>query len=89
MQYISIEQNPEDILNESSTDNKICVHCNRSVEECQAKVAWGCKQCNFYYCAKCKGYKTDVCPSSHPLKMKVDFKPKDDAFCDICVAPIS
>jgi len=63
--------------------------CNKGVEECQARVAWGCEQCRFFYCAKCKGYKTDVCPKNHALIMKEDFKTRDDAFCDICISPIA
>lgn len=85
MEYMSIAQNPEDILNETSpADVKICVVCNRGVEECQAKVAWGCRICKFYYCAKCKGYKADVCADGDKLVLKSDFKTRDDAFCDIC-----
>ena len=30
-----------------------------------------------------------MCPRNHALKMKEDFKTRDDAFCDICISPIS
>ncbi len=50
-------------------------------------MCWGCTKCKFYYCAQCKGYKIDVCPSNHALATK-SFTQKEDAFCDICSSPI-